>query len=205
MKLNWNHPILVSSHAITNCTDTLLIGMLLRTIVEKEKSRGTVKRSQQEKVNDVYIDGGHRRGVGPSFYPSVGEGGEAEATSSYSPLRGHHPSITNLRLGPWPLFILLYGELLLESRDSSCLEKSNQLPFSDATALHPALSGEKQYPSQRSKAWGSRSGWHVGAEIRWLVEVSCRKDNKQSKEWNLEENNMRSYAKLKKLQSYKES
>lgn len=146
MKLNWNHPILVSSHAVTNCTDTLLIGMLLRTIVEKEKSQGTVKKSQQEKVNDVYMDGGRRRGVGPSFYHSVGGGGEAEATSSYSPLRGHHPSINNLRLEPWPLFTLLYGEFLLESRDGSCIETSNQLSFSNVTALHTALSVEKQIP-----------------------------------------------------------
>lgn len=119
--------------------------MLLRTIVEKEKSKGTVKtKSQQEKVNDVHIDGGCGRGVVHHFtLVLVGVG--RLITLSYSPLPGHHPSINNLSLGPGLLFILLYGELLLESRDSSCIEK-NQLSFSNYTALHTDRSVEKQIP-----------------------------------------------------------
>lgn len=190
MKLNWNHPILVSSHEVTNCTDTLLLGMLLRTIVEKEVTA-------EEGEWCIYWWWLQKRGR-PSFYPSVGGGGWLHWAALLFRI------ISNLRLGPGHLFILLYRELFLESRDSSCIEK-NQLSFSNYTALHTALSVEKQIPLPMKQGFKLLFGltywcWNQMADKGAVQEVK-----KQSKEWNLKEKDMRSYADLKKLQSYKES
>ena len=116
---------MVSSHSVTACTLTKII---FRAIFEAEKSKGTVRRkSQREELNYVYIGDGHGRGQFHHFILVLVDGGFL-ITLSYSPFQDHYPSTNNLKLGLWPLFLLLKGKLPQRGRYSSCTENPFQVP-----------------------------------------------------------------------------
>lgn len=153
-------------------------------------------------MSAVYIDGGRGRGQAHHF-PGVGEGREADRSELLSlpgSLSLHHRS----EAGPWTLVHSVEGELSLESRDRSCIEKQ-QLSFPNHT-IHPtALSVEKQI------AIPVRQGPRASGEVDTLVQKSDRqrcsaasmRNSPRSGIWR--RSHRRSHAGLKGLQSNRES